>query len=189
MGIWVGIAIAMFAVGTMMALKPNVVEVRLDKLRMTARKLELNPKLIACPDWIEGRHNEYGKGMIAQYALIMDDMKFAETHYQVIEAELRLRDEADNQASHASNQEGLTKTPKRVASASLDCEPLNLPPNMAPLVKGVYTKANSLVLFWHDVGYVQPTTNPNFKMDQIEPDLLVLKSTMQSWAQKLANKS
>lgn len=189
MGIWIAIAIAMFAVGTMMALKPSVIEVRLDKLRMMARKLELNPKLIACPDWVEGRNKEYGKGMIAQYALIMDDMKFAETHYQVIDAELRLIEGVDKETAQPLNLKELGENTKRVAGANLDCEPLNLPPNIAPLVKGVYTKANSLVVFWHDIGYVQPKTNPNFDMAQIEPDLSALKSTMETWAQKLAAKA
>ena len=90
MGTWIAIAIGMFVLGTIMALKPSVVDMRLDKLRMTARRLELNPKVVACPDWVRGRNNEFGKGMIGQYSLIMDDMKFPETHYQVVDGVLRL---------------------------------------------------------------------------------------------------
>lgn len=188
MGIWIGLIVAMFALGTTMALKPSIVDVRLDKLRMTARRLELNPKIIACPAWIEGRNNELGKGMIAQYALIMDDMKFAEACYQVVDGELRLIKEAENQVSHSANQAKVSQPCKPEAHVGLQGQALNLPSNIAPLVKGAYTKANSVVLFWHDSGYVQPATHPNFDGDQIEPDLLHLKSTLQAWAQKLSQK-
>ena len=191
MGTWIAIAIGMFVLGTIMALKPSVVDMRLDKLRMTARRLELNPKVVACPDWVRGRNNEFGKGMIGQYSLIMDDMKFPETHYQVIDGMLRLETPqgqgSDLNIQSSSIEEEAHSTSKQTLAQRLEGEPLTLPPSMAPLVKGVYLKANSLVVFWHDSSYVQPTTNPNFKVQQIEPELLALKSSMQTWAQKLAS--
>lgn len=191
MGTWIAIAIGMFALGTIMALKPSAVDMRLDKLRMTARRLELNPKFIACPDWIRGRNNEFGQGMIGQYSLIMDDMKFPETHYQVVDGKLQL-DGSQGQGSDlntqsSSEKEGPHSISKQRLAQRLEGEPLTLPPSMAPLVKGVYLKANSLVVFWHDNRYVQPATNPNFNIQQIEPELMALKSTMQTWAQKLVN--
>ncbi|WP_296404013.1 hypothetical protein [Psychrobacter sp.] len=193
MGTWIAIAIGLFVLGSIMALKPSAIDMRLDKLRMTARRLELNPKLIACPDWIRGRNNEYGKGMIGQYSLIMDEMKFPETHYQVFDGKLKLDshqgsvkvDKLDtSQSFNKVSQNSLTQ--QSIAN-SLNNEALTLPTYMIPLVKGVYLKANSLVVFWHDIGYVQPATNPKFSIDQIESDLLILKSVMQNWAQKLAN--
>lgn len=191
MGTWIAIAIGMFALGTIMALKPSAVDMRLDKLRMIARRLELNPKFIACPDWIRGRNNEFGQGMIGQYSLIMDDMKFPETHYQVVDGKLQL-DGSQGQGSDlntqsSSEKEGSHSVSKQRLAQRLEGEPLTLPPSMAPLVKGVYLKANSLVVFWHDNRYVQPATNPNFNIQQIEPELMALKSTMQTWAQKLVN--
>ena len=191
MGTWIAIAIGMFVLGTIMALKPSVVDMRLDKLRMTARRLELNPKVVACPDWVRGRNNEFGKGMIGQYSLIMDDMKFPETHYQVVDGVLRLENtqaQASNVTSQSSYIDESHSTAKQRLAQRLQGEPLNLPPSMAPLVKGVYLKANSLVVFWQDGSYVQPATNPNFKIQQIEPELSALKSIMQSWAQKLVSK-
>ena len=191
MGTWIAIAIGMFVLGTIMALKPSVVDMRLDKLRMTARRLELNPKVVACPDWVRGRNNEFGKGMIGQYSLIMDDMKFPETHYQVVDGVLRLENaqaQGSNVNSQSSSIDESYSTSKQRLAQRLEGEPLNLPPSMVPLVKGVYLKANSLVVFWQDGSYVQPATNPNFKMQQIEPELSALKSTMQSWAQKLVSK-
>lgn len=191
MGTWIAIAIVLFVLGSIMALKPSAIDVRLDKLRMTARRLELNPKLIECPEWIRGRDNEFGKGMIGQYAIIVNDMKFPETHYQVIDGKLRLDNHPhSNQNSvKSASLEGLGSMPKQALGNTLDSELIALPAPIIPLVKGVYTKANSLVVFWHDIGYVQPKTNPNFDMAQIEPDLLALKSTMEIWAQKLAAKA
>ncbi|MDE0843806.1 MAG: hypothetical protein OSA85_07065, partial [Psychrobacter pacificensis] len=66
MGTLIGVIIVLFVLGSMMALKPNGIDQRLDKLRMTARRLQLNPKLVACTDWIKGRDNEYGRGMLGQ---------------------------------------------------------------------------------------------------------------------------
>ena len=43
MGVWIVIAIILFVLGSMMALKPSGIDMRLDTLRLTARKLELNP--------------------------------------------------------------------------------------------------------------------------------------------------
>lgn len=187
---WVAIAIGLFVLGSIMALKPSAIDVRLDKLRMTARRLGLNPKLIACPDWIRGQNDEFGKGMIGQYCLIMDDMKFTETHYRVINGKLKLEDisasSADSSRSTLVNQSG--SLPIVSSVLNLQDQPVTLPAHMVPLVKGVYLKANSLVVFWQDTRYVQPATNPEFKIQHIEPDLLALKSLMQSWAEKLANK-
>lgn len=48
MGMLIGVIIVLFVLGSMMALKPNGIDQRLDKLRMTARRLQLNPKLVSC---------------------------------------------------------------------------------------------------------------------------------------------
>ncbi len=60
MGLWIAVAIVLFVLGSMMALKPSGIDQRLDKLRMTARRLGLNPKLVACPDWV--KHMKWFKG-------------------------------------------------------------------------------------------------------------------------------
>ena len=136
MGTWIAIAIGMFVLGTIMALKPSVVDMRLDKLRMTARRLELNPKVVACPDWVRGRNNEFGKGMIGQYSLIMDDMKFPETHYQVVDGVLKFENtqaQGSNVNSQSSSIDESHSTAKQRLAQRLQGEPLNLPPSMAPL--------------------------------------------------------
>lgn len=181
MGTWIAIAIGLFVLGSIMALKPGGVEVRLDKLRMNARRLELHPKLIACPEWIRGRNNEYGRGMIGQYSLVLDDMKLPETRYKIIDGRLRPDSSInDHTSDEAENNNAI------LSNYSLDQEPLELPESVEPLVKAVYSKANSLVVYWDDSGYVKPNTNPNYDSTKIEPDLLALKARMLDWAQKLS---
>ena len=172
LGVWIAVAIVLFVLGSIMSLKPSGVEQRLDKLRMTARRLELNPKLIACPSWIRGKDNEYGRGMIAQYALILVDIKLPETQYQVVDNQLRPQ-LMDSQIK---------------ANFVLDKMPLALPDTIAPFVKAVYSKANSMVIFWDDSAYVKPASNPHYDTQQIEPDLLQMKQCLYDWAQQLAQK-
>ena len=80
MGIWIAILIVLFVLGSMMALKPNIIDQRLDKLRMTARRLQLNPKLVTCPEWLPGRDEEYGRGMMGQYCLVLVNVQLPHTH-------------------------------------------------------------------------------------------------------------
>ncbi len=187
MGVWIAIAIGLFVLGSIMALKPSGVEMRLDKLRLTARRLALHPKLIACPDWIRGRDHEFGRGMMGQYTLMLEDVKLPETYYQVIDGELR--PQAPVSSDTTKNNHGAVTDPSRpsaVVNYTLDREPLDLPEVMVPLVKGVYSKANSLVVFWEDSSYVKPNHNLYYAANNIEPDLLALKAKMQFWANKLA---
>ena len=170
LGGWIAVAIVLFVVGSIMALKPSGVDQRLDKLRMTARRLELNPKLIACPSWIRGKDNEYGRGMIAQYAIILADTKLPETRYQVVDNQLR--------------PETTDSTIK--ANFSLDRLPLDLPDTILPFVKAVYSKANSMVIFWDDSAYVKPISNPNYCSQDIEPDLLQIKRQLNDLASRLS---
>ena len=71
MGTLIGVIIVLFVLGSMMALKPNGIDQRLDKLRMTARRLQLNPKLVSCPDWIKGRDNESGVVLAVSMVLVV----------------------------------------------------------------------------------------------------------------------
>lgn len=170
MGIWIAIAVALFVLGSMLALKPSGIDQRLDKLRMTARRLDLNPKLIACPDWIRGRDEELGRGMMGQYGLVLDNIQLPSLRYQVIDGHFRAF-EVD--AKHQNT------------AFLLDNTPVELPPTIAPFAKALYIKANSIVIFWEDVNYVRPKTNPNYQQSQIEPDLLALKSRLETLANQL----
>ncbi len=191
MGMWIAIAIVLFVLGSMMALKPNGIDQRLDKLRMTARRLQLNPKLIGCPDWIKGKDNEYGRGMMGQYCLVLEDMQLPYTRYQVIDGQWRPDSSFIDTATDAtklnipsairSSQSNKHTTVKKT-NFSLDKMPLDLPVSIEPYVKGLLTKANRIVIYWEDIAYVRPATNPTYQQKLIESDLLVLKEKLEQWA-------
>ena len=191
MGMWIAILIVLFVLGSMMALKPSAIDQRLDKLRMTARRLQLNPKLVTCPDWIKGKDNEYGRGMMGQYCLILDNTNLPFTRYQVIDGQWRPDSSFvdttndDNKlivpTAMRSNQSNADTTVKKI-NVSLDKVPLDLPVSIAPYVKGLLTKANSIVIYWEDIAYVRPATNPTYQQKLIESDLLLLKQKLEAWA-------
>ncbi len=182
MGLFVIIAIVLFVLGSMMALKPSGIDQRLDKLRMTARRLQLNPKLVACPDWVRGRDNEYGRGMLGQYCLVLENMQLPQARFGVIDGQWRVSSQSDNHADSAGNAGHKTLN---TAVFGLDKTPLNLPLSIEPFVKALSVKANSIVIFWEDINYVRPVTNPNYKPATIEKDLLLLKAQLQQWATQL----
>ena len=189
MGTWIAIAIVLFVLGSMMALKPSGIDQRLDKLRMTARRLQLNPKLVACPDWVRGRDNEYGRGMLGQYGVVLDNVQLPLTRYQVIGGQWRPDTSLDSISPNFTDTSVKTiysinnrNNPTPQANFSLDKVPLELPATIEPFVKALLIKANSIVIYWEDVAYVRPLTNPYYKAAKIEPDLLLLKSQLEQWA-------
>ncbi|MGP5178112.1 hypothetical protein [Psychrobacter aquimaris] len=194
MGTFIGVIIVLFVLGSMMALKPNGIDQRLDKLRMTARRLQLNPKLVSCPDWIKGKDNEYGRGMLGQYCLVLDNVQLPHTRYQVIDGQWRpdssfvdtskddvkLTIPSAIRANNSANNTIIKKT-----NFSLDKTSLDLPVSIEPFVKGLLTKANSIVIYWEDIAYVRPSSNPTYQQKLIEADLLVLKKQLEQWASEM----
>ena len=191
MGILIGVIIVLFVLGSMMALKPNGIDQRLDNLRMTARRLQLNPKLVTCPDWIKGRDNEYGRGMMGQYCLVLENTQLPHTRYQVIDGQWR----PDSSFVDTTKDDIKLNIPSAIRSTqsspdiatkktdfSLDKVPLDLPVSIEPSVKGLLTKANSIIIYWEDIAYVRPSTNPKYQQKAIESDLLVLKANLEKWA-------
>nr|WP_299040427.1 hypothetical protein [uncultured Psychrobacter sp.] len=194
MGIWIAILIVLFVLGSMMALKPNGIDQRLDKLRMTARRLQLNPKLVTCPEWLPGRDEEYGRGMMGQYCLVLDNVQLPHTRYRVIDGQWRpdsrFVDEsvdavALNIPSAIRNHAGSQNNTIKKTDFGLDKTPLDLPVSIEPFVKGLWTKANSIIIYWEDVSYVRPMTNPSYRAQMIEEDLLALKSKLEVWAEQI----
>lgn len=198
MGMLIGVIIVLFVLGSMMALKPNGIDQRLDKLRMTARRLQLNPKLVSCPDWIKGKDNEYGRGMLGQYCLVLDDMQLPHTRYQVIDGQWRpdsrfvdtsTKDTKLTIPSAIRSSQNNIKTDIKKTNFSLDKMPIDLPVSIEPFVKGLLTKANSIVIYWEDIAYVRPSTNPAYQQKLIEADLLALKENLEKWALQMQKKS
>ena len=196
MGMWIAILIVLFVLGSMMALKPSGIDQRLDKLRMTARRLQLNPKLVTCPDWIKGKDNEYGRGMMGQYCLILENTNLPFTRYQVIDGQWRPDSSFvdtttdDNKlivpTAMRAKQSNADTTVKKI-NVILDKVPLDLPVSIGPYVKGLLTKANSIVVYWEDIAYVRPATNPTYQQKLIESDLLLLKQKLEAWALQMQN--
>ena len=191
MGIWIAIAIVLFVLGSMMALKPSGIDQRLDKLRMTARRLQLNPKLVTCPDWVKGKNNEYGRGMMGQYCLVLDDTQLPYTRYQVIDGLWRPDSSFVDTTTDATklnipsvirSSQSNSHTTVKKTNFSLDKVPLDLPVSIEPYVKGLLTKANSIVIYWEDIAYVRPSTNPAYQQKLIESDLVILKENLERWA-------
>lgn len=72
-GAWVVIIVVCFIIGNVMGLKPKMSEVRVGEMRLFARRIDLNPKLVPIPHWLA---DVAGKsGMIAQYTLINDEWR------------------------------------------------------------------------------------------------------------------
>ncbi len=197
MGLWIGIIIVLFVLGSMMALKPSGIDQRLDNLRMMARRLQLNPKLITCPDWIKGKDNEYGRGMIGQYCLILEGTQLPHARYQVIDGQWRPDNSFVDMAVDNSKlaipsairpSQNHTNTVVKKINFSLDKTPLDLPVSIEPFVKGLTTKANSIIIYWEDIAYVRPSTNPAYQQTLIETDLLALKEKLEKWALDMQKK-
>lgn len=192
MGLWLSIAIMLFVVGSIMALKPSGVEQRLDKLRMTARQVGLTPKLVACPNWLKGQNDELGKGMMGQYGLLLSDVNLPHHYYQNIDGQWRplidgdvVDNLADNMTNKVRDNTAAKNTAHRQRLFSLDKTTIALPDAIAKHSKGLETKANHIVLYWQDTAYVKPQTHPNYHPDAIEADMLAIKSALQTWAKAI----
>lgn len=131
----VAIAI-LFVIGNVMGLKPKAGEVRIGEMRLLARKLALNPKLVAMPDWImDVRQNKgLGKnGMIAQYTLINDDWRLPAQRFLWSEDVWR----------HMEDNTVLASVKNAI------------PPHLCAHMKALTIKANSVSLYWYDEPYVK----------------------------------
>lgn len=198
MGTFIGVIIVLFVLGSMMALKPNGIDQRLDKLRMTARRLQLNPKLVTCPDWVKGKDNEYGRGMMGQYCLVLENTQLPHTRYQVVNGQWRpdssfvdtTKDDVKlNIPSAIRATHSHSSTVAKKIDFSLDKAPLDLPVSIEPFVKGLLTKANTIVIYWEDIAYVRPSTNPAYQQKLIETDLLALKENLEKWVLQMQKNS
>lgn len=207
MGMWIAIIIVLFVLGSMMTLKPSGIDQRVDKLRMAARRLQLNPKLVPCPEWVRGRDNEYGRGMLGQYGLVLDNAKMPHNRYQVVSGHWRpdssvVDAPSDSVAltipstihSHNRTFNKASTTPdkgKAVAKSRfyLDQTPLALPSTIEPFVKALVIQSNSIIIYWEDIAYVRATTNPTYHASAIEPDLSALKSQLEQWAATVQTQS
>ncbi|WP_019518816.1 hypothetical protein [Faucicola boevrei] len=165
MATWIIIGTILFIVGGIMGLKPSAKETRLDNLRMTARKVGLMPKLVACPAWLTGKTGERGKGMIAQYGLILEDGTLPPCDFQIIDGEWR------------------PMTDNFAANFALDKKVVDFGENITPTVQGLSCKANFICVYWYENGNMG---NPAI-LENTEKDLILLKNTLQNLADLVQN--
>lgn len=85
MGVWITVGIFLFVIGSMMALKPSAKQKALGLLRERGRVQGLNPKLVACPEWLINANGEKGKGMVALYSLVVPEAKLPLSEALVID--------------------------------------------------------------------------------------------------------
>lgn len=162
-GMLVVIVAIFFVIGNIMSLKPKISEVRVGEMRLFARKMDLNPKLVATPDWLSKQESlvdvktNRDQTMMAQYAVIDDEWRlparrllWTGQHWQAAD---------DDLFTHA----------------------LPVPPtSFLPYLRGLSIKANCVILYWQDERYVKSFAIRDDKvMTRIEQDLMTLKVFLQ----------
>lgn len=169
MGGWITLIIVLFIAGSVMGIKPNARDRFLDELRMTARRLGLAPKLVACPSWLVGKGgnaaSDKGKGMIAQYGLVLEGATMQPCDYQIIDGEWR------------------PYTGNYPANFALDKLRVDLPASMLGGAQGLSAKANFICLYWHENIELGRPGN----LENREKDLITLKTQLQQLANLVQN--
>ena len=89
---------------------------------------------------------------------------------------------SSNNINASSDNNSLNNGLAIQANFSLDKEPLALPVGIEPFVKALLVKSNSIIIYWEDIAYVRPITNPAYQQKAIESDLLILKENLERWA-------
>lgn len=147
LGFWVVVVVMGFFIGSIMGLKPKMSDVRLGKCRLFARTIQLHPKLIPTPAFINTP-----KKMTASYTVIDDT-------WRLPFAELIAKD-----GTWHSN------TPHPLSSVKIEHE-------LSKYFLGLTIKANSVSLFWQDDVYVKGYAVRDDNADiQIQQDLQTLKA-------------
>lgn len=141
------VAVILFVIGNIMGLKPKASEVRVGDMRLFARKLDLNPKLVPIPDWLVGVADK--GGMIAQYTLINDEWRLPARYLLWIDGAWQ-------------------------GDTVLDILP---PKFCESYIKGVMLKANCVTIYWQDEPYAKSfSVRDERAMTVIEQDLMQLQA-------------
>lgn len=166
MGLWVVVAVVVFVLGNVMALKPKASEVRLGQLRLLARQLSLHPKLIPTPDWLQSTPTP---AMISCYTYLDDS-------WRLPQAWLIATDGTWQQLMSGQK----TPTDNTTHNAWQTAHPLSgqtITSPLAPYIKGLSFKANSVSIFWQDDVYVRTfSVKDRHALHTIEQELHQLRS-------------
>lgn len=185
MGVWVCVVVVLFAVGSIMGLMPSARARRLDDLRMTARQVGLQPKLVVCPDWLVGRLDKQPNqpldnpldNMVAQYGCIIEGARLPACDFVAIDGRWQL---AERWRQFAQTKELATN--KFLLNNALNGAPIDLPASIAPYVLGLSAQANFMALYWRENIGASPAT-----LETRTNDLIQLKTDLQRYADLLHN--
>lgn len=193
-------------IGNFMGVKPKESEMRLDSIRMMARKLALSPKLIAMPEFLKMTDNKpqnkqenntstynYHKKetMISQYTLVNDNWQLPKAEFILDNGVFILlkKEHSDNAKTYLERQTQKLADNAKVLDKDKLSEHLT---SFLPFLKGVVIQANSISLFWYDDKWASQmnkeikSNNANEFNALIENELTALKQAMGEWAERVA---
>lgn len=154
-GFWVVLAVVIFIIGNVMALKPKISEVRLGQMRLFARKINLNPKLLPTPDFIATSAK-----MTLSHTLIDDTWRLPLVQFVVKDGKWH-NDTPHPKLAHLSGQ-------------SIDHA-------LASYFLGLAFGANSVSLYWQDEQYIRSFgARDDNAIAKMEQDLTSLKTYLMS---------
>lgn len=165
MTLWIILGVFAFAIGTFMSLQPSAKERALGKIRERARLMQLNPRVVACPEWLINASGEKGKGMVALYGLVLPDAKLPLIEAQVI----------DRQTN--------------VVTADNSIRPFfHGKPCAVTGVLGLTLQANFIGLYWTEKLGDDGQKNPTQDIEAIDKKLKNIKEYLQNTAEKVQAK-
>lgn len=185
MGVWVCVVVALFVLGSLMALMPSARARQLDALRMTARRIGLQPKLVACPDWLVGRLDKQPNqpldnpldNMVAQYGCIVEGARLPACDFLAVDGRWQL---AAHWQAFAQTEPSMTN--KFLLNNALNGASIDLPTNIAQHALGLSVQANFIALYWRENLDASPAT-----LETRTNDLIQLKTDLQRYADLLHN--
>ncbi|UNU73972.1 hypothetical protein LU293_03515 [Moraxella nasovis] len=156
--------VAGFILGSIFGAKPRAYEVRVADLRLIARKMQLNPRLVPAADWLQPVRT----GMIAQYSVVNDSWRLPLRRFLCVNGQW--------QALMGDDM------------ATDDIMPILKELSLSEIGKlsfGLQAKSNGIVFYWHDSLYqgLKPTGHLNAVL--AEQDLMQLKSLLERIAQQM----
>lgn len=159
-GIWVVLAVVVFVIGNVMALKPKTGEVRLGQMRLFARQIGLVPKLLPTPAFLK---TPTTPKMMAGYTLINDAWRLPFREFVA-------KDGYWHSVSLSSHP----------PSPSIDHV-------LAPYFYGLSIKSNSITLYWHDDAYINShKVRDDDAMLKIEQNIITLQAYLSDLAQEMS---
>lgn len=177
MAMGIVLLVLVVAVGNFMSARPSANELWLDKVRMTARTMGLNPKLVPYPNWLPPKNTTSDspyvhktQGMIAQYGVLDDHWRLPQANFLAIAGKWQRQTVAS--CDERMHRQKLSRKADRLHDVSMEL------PMLADFVVGLSMQANSVLIFWDDDKYAQACGRQN-------QDEMLIKAQLQNLAERL----